>query len=145
MKKVELLSPSGDYNSLVSAIMAGADAVYLGGKNYGARAFSSNFSNEEIVEAINFAHLYGVKVYVTFNTLVYDNEVEEFLNYIEFLHKNNVDAVIMQDIGMVDLVRKVYPNLEIHASTQMHIHNLEGVKLVEKLGLLSRPVIVLHP
>ena len=135
MKKVELLSPSGDYNSLVSAIMAGADAVYLGGKNYGARAFSSNFSNEEIVEAINFAHLYGVKVYVTVNTLVYDNEVEEFLNYIEFLHKNNVDAVIMQDIGMVDLVRKVYPNLEIHASTQMHIHNLEGAKLLEKLGV----------
>jgi len=78
---------------------------------------------------------YGVKVYVTANTLIYDVEVEQFLNYIDFLHKINVDAVIMQDIGMIDLVRHIYPNLEIHASTQLHIHNLEGVKLCEELGI----------
>ena len=135
MNRIELLSPSGNMESLKAAIMAGADAVYLGGKNFGARAFANNFSDEELIEAINYAHLYGVKIYVTVNTLIYDNEVNKFLEYIEFLHKNNVDAVIMQDIGMIDLVRKTYPNLEIHASTQMHIHNLEGVKLLEKLGV----------
>ena len=74
-------------------------------------------------------------MYVTINTLIKDNEVKEFIEYVEFLHKNNVDAVLMQDIGMIYLVRKTFPNLEIHASTQMHIHNLDGVQLMEKLGV----------
>ena len=131
----EVLAPVGNMNCLKAAINAGCDAVYLAGRNFGARSFAGNFSNEELVEAISICHLYGVKVYVTVNTLVYDTEVERFINYIDFLHKNNVDAVIMQDIGMIDLVRKTYPNLEIHASTQLHIHNLEGVKLCEELGI----------
>jgi len=131
----ELLSPVGNMECLKAAINAGCGAVYLAGRNFGARSFAGNFSNEELIEAINICHLYGVKVYVTVNTLVYDVEVERFINYIDFLHKNNVDAVIMQDIGMIDLVRKTYPNLEVHASTQVHIHNLEGVKLCEELGL----------
>ena len=131
----EVLAPVGNMDCLKAAINAGCDAVYLAGRNFGARSFAGNFSNEELVEAINICHLYGVKVYVTVNTLVYDTEVERFINYIDFLHKNNVDAVIMQDIGMIDLVRKTYPNLEIHASTQLHIHNLEGVKLCEELGI----------
>ena len=135
MKKVELLAPAGNMHSLKAAVMAGCDAVYLGGKNFGARAFSLNFTNEEIVEAINYCHLYGVLVYVTVNTLVYENEVEDFITYIDFLHRNNVDAVIIQDLGMFDLVRKTFPNLELHASTQMHIHNLDGTKLMEKLGI----------
>ena len=135
MKKIELLAPAGNMNALRAAVMAGCDAVYLGGVNFGARAFSKNFNNDEIVEAINFCHLYGVKVYVTVNTLIYENEVDTFLEYIEFLHKNNVDAVIIQDFGMFDLVRKTFPNLELHASTQMHIHNLDGVKLMESLGM----------
>lgn len=133
--KPEILSPAGNYECLVAAIQGGCDAVYLGGKLFGARAFSDNFSNEELIEAIKYAHLYGVKVYVTINTLVYEKEVDNFLNYVDFLYKNNVDALIIQDIGMMDLIRKVYPNLELHASTQMHIHNIEGVKLAEKLGL----------
>ena len=132
---MELLSPAGDFESLKAAILGGCDAVYLGGKLFGARAFSNNFNNEEIIEAIKFAHLYGVKVYVTVNTLIYENEVDKFMNYVDFLYKNNVDALIIQDIGMMDLIRKTYPFLELHASTQMHIHNLEGVKLVESLGL----------
>lgn len=132
---MELLSPAGNFECLIAAIEAGADAVYLGGKMFGARAFSNNFSREELVEAINYAHLYGVKVYVTVNTLIYEREVDNFLEYIDFLYKNNVDALIIQDIGMMDLIRKTYPKLELHASTQMHIHNIEGVKLVEKLGL----------
>lgn len=135
MKRPELLAPAGNMNCLVAAIMAGCDAVYIGGKNFGARNYAGNFKDDEIIEAINYSHLYGVKVYVTVNTLIYDAEVESFLKYIDFLHKNNVDAVIMQDLGMIDLVRKTYPNLEIHASTQLHIHNLEGVKLCEELGL----------
>ena len=108
----EVLAPVGNMNCLKAAINAGCDAVYLAGRNFGARSFAGNFSNEELVEAINICHLYGVKVYVTVNTLIYDTEVERFINYIDFLHKNNVDAVIMQDIGMIDLVRKIYPNLE---------------------------------
>lgn len=134
MKKVELLAPAGNMEMLKYAIMAGCDAVYLGGTNFGARAFSKNFNDEEIINAINYAHLYGVKVYVTVNTLIYDDEVNDFLNYVEFLHKNNVDAIIIQDFGMFDLIRKVFPNLELHCSTQMHIHNLDGTLLMEKLG-----------
>ena len=135
MKKIELLAPAGNMSALKAAVMAGCDAVYLGGVSFGARAFSKNFNNDELVEAINYCHLYGVRVYVTVNTLIYENEVDSFLEYIEFLHKNNVDAVIMQDFGMFDLVRKTFPNLEIHASTQMHIHNLDGTQLMEKLGM----------
>lgn len=140
MKKIELLAPAGNMESLIAAIEAGCDAVYLGGYMFGARSYAGNFSDEEIIEAINYAHLYGVKVYVTANTLVYEDEVTTFLNYVDFLHKNNVDAIIIQDIGMMDLLKQTYPNLEIHASTQMHVHNLEGVKLVEELGL-SRVVL----
>ena len=135
MKKIELLAPAGSMNALRAAVMAGCDAVYLGGIKFGARAFSKNFDNDELIEAIKYCHLYGVKIYVTVNTLIYENEVDIFLEYIEFLHRNNVDAIIIQDFGMFDLVRKTFPNLEIHASTQMHIHNLDGVKLMEKLGM----------
>ena len=135
MNKPELLAPAGNFDSLIAAVEAGCDAVYLSGKKYGARSFAGNFSNDEIVSAINYCHLYGVRVYVTVNTIIYEDEVSDFIKYIDFIHSNNVDAVIMQDIGMVDLVRKLYPNLEIHISTQMHVHNLEGVKFFEKLGL----------
>jgi putative protease len=135
MKKPELLAPAGNYESLVAAIQAGCDAVYLGGTHFGARAFSNNFTDEEIVKAINYAHLYGVKIYVTCNTLIYDDEVESFISFIEFLYKNNVDAVLIQDLGMFDLVHQTFPNLEIHASTQMHIHNLDGVEYAKKMGV----------
>ena len=135
MNKVELLAPAGDFSCLKAAIEAGCDAVYIGGKLFGARAFSYNFTDDEIIKAINYAHLFGVKVYVTTNTLIYDKEVERFLEYILFLHKNNVDAVIIQDLGMLDLVRQTFPNLEVHASTQMHIHNLDGASFMEKLGV----------
>ncbi len=135
MKRPELLAPAGNMESLKAAIAGGCDAVYLSGKMYGARAFANNFSDDELVEAINICHLYGVKVYITVNTLIYDNEVDDFMKYIEYIHKIGVDAVIMQDLGMMDLVRKTYPNLEIHASTQAHIHNLDGTKFMEKLGI----------
>ena len=133
--KNEILSPVGNMDAFYAAIEAGCDAVYLAGKMFGARAFSKNFTNEELVYIINYAHLYGVRVYVTCNILIYESEVNKFLEYVEFLHKNNVDAIIMQDLGMIDLVHKMFPNLELHGSTQMHIHNLDGAKMAEKLGL----------
>ena len=132
---VELLAPVGNMECLKAAINAGCDAVYLAGRNFGARSFAGNFSNEELEEAINTCHLYGVKVYITVNTIILDVEVDRFMEYIDYIHKLGVDAVIMQDIGMIDLVRKTYPNLEIHASTQANIHNLEGVKLCEELDI----------
>lgn len=134
MKKPELLAPAGNMDAFLAAIEAGADAIYIGGYTFGARAFANNFSDDEIIKCINYAHLYGVKVYITVNTIVYEKEVDLFLNYIDFLHGNNVDAIIIQDLGMFDLVRKVYPNLELHASTQMHIHNLNGVLNLQKWG-----------
>ncbi len=135
MKRTELLAPAGDFECLKAAIWAGADAVYLGGASFGARKFATNFNDDEMIEAINYAHLYGVKVYVTLNTLIYDEEVTAFLAYAKFLHQNNVDAVIMQDLGMIDLVHQTFPNLEIHASTQMHIHSIDGVRFAKDLGV----------
>ncbi|MDD3340791.1 MAG: U32 family peptidase [Bacilli bacterium] len=135
MKKIELLAPAGNMESLKAAIYGGCDAVYVGGKFFGARSFAGNFSLDELKEAISFAHLYGVKVYVTVNILIYENEVKAFEKYIDALVGMHVDAVIMQDLGMIHLVRTIYPDLEVHASTQMHTHTLEGVLFAESLGL----------
>lgn len=135
MKKVELLSPVGNMEMLYFAVHNGADAVYLSGTKYGARAYARNFNEEELINAIKYCHLYGVKVYVTVNTLIYENEIEDFIKYIEFIHKNNVDAVIMQDIGMIYLVRQIFPNLEVHASTQCHNHNDHVLELFKSLGV----------
>ena len=135
MKKPELLAPAGDIECFYAAIQAGCDAVYMGGIHFGARAYSKNFSDEEIIEAINYAHLYGVKVYVTVNTMITEMLVKPFLKYVDFLHRNNVDGIIISDIGMIDYLRKTYPNLELHASTQMNIHNLEGTKFLKDIGL----------
>ena len=135
MKKPELLAPAGNMECLKAAIMAGCDAVYLSGKLFTARQYSNNFTTEELKEAVLYAHLYSVKVYITVNTVIYEAEVENFMMYIDYLVNIGVDALIIQDIGMMDLIRKTYPDLELHASTQMHIHNLEGVKLLEKLGI----------
>lgn len=135
MSKKELLCPVGNMESLKQAIYNGADAVYLGGKKFGARKFALNFTNEELIEAINFVHSYGKKIYVTVNTIIYNEEINECLEYLEFLHKNGVDAVIMQDIGLMRLAHKIYPNLEIHASTQCHNHNIENINFMKELGV----------
>ena len=132
---MELLCPAGNKESLIAAINSGADAVYLSGKKFGARAFASNFSNEELKEAIRIGKIYGVKIYVTMNTLVKENEVEEFLEQVEFLYSNGVDAILMQDFGMICLCLKKYPNLEIHASTQAHNSSLQGIDFLYKLGV----------
>lgn len=133
--KHELLVPVGNYESLIEAINNGADAVYLGGKRFGARAFANNFSIEELNSATKLCHLYGVKIYVTVNTLIYESEISEALEYCKSLHKIGVDALIMQDVGLINLVHQILPNLEIHASTQMHNHSKESLNFLEKLGI----------
>lgn len=135
MEKHELLVPAGDMACLRQAVFNGCDAVYLACKNFGARKFATNFTNEEIVEAIKFCHLYGVKLYVTMNTLVKNSEVDQFLEQAFFLHESGVDALIVQDFGMICLLKKMYPNLEIHASTQANISSSEVCKLYYDLGV----------
>lgn len=133
--KHEILCPVGNMECLYQAVANGADAVYLSLKNYGARKFADNFSSDTVIDAIKYCHLYGVKVFVTMNTLVKTEEVPSFLQQVEFLHKNHVDAIIMQDFGMICLVREMFPNLEIHASTQANNSSVDTVKLFYKLGV----------
>lgn len=131
----ELLVPVGSMDALVVAINSGADAVYLGGKKFGARAYATNFDDEEMVRAIKLCHLYGVKIYVTVNTLTFESELSSVYEYALFLHQNGVDAIIVQDIGLIKYLRKRLPNLEIHASTQCHNTNNAGVKYLKNLGV----------
>ena len=135
MKKVELLAPAGNMDCLIKAVQNGADAVYLGGKKFGARYYATNFDNDEMIEAIKYCHLYGVKIYVTVNTIIFDDELDDVIKYVGFLHQNQVDAIIVQDLGLISILRKVYPNLEIHASTQAHNHNDEGISYLKSLGV----------
>lgn len=131
----ELLVPVGNIDSLKAAVMNGADAIYLGGKRFGARAFAGNFSDEEMILAIHFAHLYGVKIYVTVNTVVFESELEDVYNYCLFLHKTGVDALIVQDLGLMSLLKRRLPNLEIHASTQVHNVSESGLRILEDLNV----------
>lgn len=133
--KRELLSPAGNMEALKSAVMNGSDAVYVGGKRFGARAYASNFSPEEMKEAIFFCHLYGVKLYVTVNTMIYESELEEVLSYLSFLYREHVDAVILSDLGLMKLCHERFPDFEIHASTQAHTHNVEQISFLRKLGV----------
>ena len=135
MKKHELLVPAGDMECLRQAVANGCDAVYLACKLFGARKFAKNFDNDGIIEAIKYCHLYGVKIYVTMNTLVKNNEVDAFLEQAKFLHENGVDALIVQDFGMICLLREKFPNLEIHASTQANISSKDVCKLYYDLGV----------
>lgn len=134
MKRTELLIPVGNMECLHAAIHNGADAVYLGGKKFGARAYSNNFNEEEMIKAIKLCHLYNVKIYVTVNTMIYNEEIEEVIKYLNFLYSNNVDAVIMQDNGLIELTRSLIPNLEIHVSTQAHNHNEAAISHYKEIG-----------
>ena len=131
---MELLAPVGSKEALVAAVEAGCDAVYLAGKMFGARAYAANFTDEELAEAINFAHLRNVKVNVAVNTIIDNNEIEDLAVYLTHLYNIGADAIIVQDFGVVNLAKKVVPELPLHASTQMAVHNLEGVKFLESLG-----------
>ncbi len=135
MKKCELLSPAGNMTMLKYAVQYGADAVYLAGTRFGARKFANNFDDEELVEAVKYAHLFNVKVYVTINTLIYDDEVNDFVEYVKFIHNQGVDAVLVQDLGMIKLIRKIAPQLEIHASTQFHNDGAKTVEFLKTVGV----------
>jgi putative protease len=130
----ELLAPAGSPEAFRAAIAAGADAVYLSGKRFGARKFAANFTDAEIEESVNFAHARGVRVYVTVNTLIHDREIAGTIDYLIWLYSIGVDAVLIQDIGIAALAREVIPGLVIHASTQMTIHNAEGVRWAAEQG-----------
>jgi len=134
MENVELLAPAGDLESFYAAINNGADAIYLGLSNFNARAKAINFTLENISQVVSFAHMHDVKIYVTINTLIRDEEILEFINMIKECQRAKVDAYIIQDFGVVELLKKYFPNAIMHASTQMGIHNLEGAKVAEKLG-----------
>jgi len=135
LNKKELLAPAGDMESLKAAIHAGADAVYLGGKRFGARRFSPNFSHEELKIAVDYAHLYGVKVYVTVNTMIYEREMEDAYQYAKFLSEIGVDALIVQDIGFIRLLHIHFPELELHASTQLHNYTKNNFDELARLGV----------
>ncbi len=130
----ELLAPVGNMDSLYAAVQNGCDAVYLGGKAFGARASAANFEREELQKALDYAHLYGVRVYVTVNTLYKDDELPAMLEFVGNLYTDGVDGVILQDIGAVEAIRQAYPDLVLHASTQMTIHNVQGARYLEQLG-----------
>lgn len=133
MKKIELLSPAGDFEKLKTAIHFGCDAVYLSGKKFGLRAFCDNFSDEELIEAIEYAHYYNVKVYVTINILAHNKDFDGLLDYLLFLEKNQVDGVIVSDLGIANLVIN-NTHLELHVSTQANITNLYSAKVWQNLG-----------
>ena len=137
---VELLAPAGNFESLRAAVEAGADAVYLAGEKFGARAYAENFAGDKLLDAVKFAHLRGVAVHVTVNTIIADEELDEFAAYIKFLRRANVDALLVQDLGAASVAKKIAPEIPLHASTQMTIHNLEGVKVLAELGF-SRVVL----
>jgi len=139
MSTIELLAPVGHREGLMAAVANGADAIYIGGAAFGARKEAA-FNHEELIEAIKFCHLHQVKVYVTVNTTVFDSELDDLTEYINFLYLNDVDAIIVQDIGVANLVKQLYPDFELHFSTQMTLHNTKGVEFAKNFGA-SRAVI----
>lgn len=130
----EILAPAGDFQSLIAAVENGADAVYLGGKAFNARAFAGNFDDEEMAKAIEYAHLRNVKIYVTVNILIDNSELKDALSYIKTLYDLGVDGLIVQDLGLSFLISRVLPNFPLHGSTQMTIHNREGAEFLAKMG-----------
>lgn len=136
MRKIEILAPAGSFDRMVAAINGGADAVYLGGEMFGARAFASNFHAEELVEAIKYVHLQGKQIFLTVNTLLKNKEVEsQLLEYLKIPYEAGIDAVIVQDVGVMNFVHKHFPDLAIHASTQMTLTMAEGADLFKEYGI----------
>ena len=131
----ELLAPAGSFECLLAAVEAGADAVYVGGKRFGARAFAKNFELDELSRAVAYCHLHKVKLYVTVNTLIEDREMPEVLEYCTELYRIGIDALIVSDLGLVRTLRRHLPRLEIHASTQMSIHSTLGANAAAELGI----------
>ena len=134
-KDFELLAPAGSLEILKGVIESGADAVYVGGSMFGARAYANNFTEEELLEAIDFAHLRGVKVYLTVNTLIKNSEFSKLYDYLLPYYKRGLDAVIVQDIGVVKAIHEYFPSMEIHTSTQMTVTGADGVRFLSQFGV----------
>lgn len=131
---IEILSPAGDLHTLKCAVDNGADAVYIGGKRFGARKNANNFSIEEIREAVSYAHLSGTKVYIAVNTLIFDNEIEDLFSFLTEIYNAGVDAIIIQDMAVLTIAKKYFPDLKLHASTQMTAHSVDGVNFLNDEG-----------
>lgn len=138
MNKPEILAPAGSFDSLTAAVRCGADAVYLGGRELNARRNAANFSDEELAQAVEYCHARGVKVYITLNTLVRDDEMETAMNAVRCACDIKADALILQDIGLTSLIRKAAPDMPLHASTQTSVQTLDGIKLLADLGFAAR-------
>ena len=134
-KDFELLAPAGSLEIFKGVIESGADAVYVGGSMFGARAYANNFTEEELLEAIDFAHLRGVKVYLTVNTLIKNSEFSKLYDYLLPYYKRGLDAVIVQDIGVVKAIHEYFPSMEIHTSTQMTVTGADGVRFLSQFGV----------
>ena len=134
MKRVELLAPAGGYETMVGAFNAGADAVYLGGSKFGARAYADNFDKDQVLDAICYAHLHHKKIYMTINTLVKEREFSELYDFVLPFAQKNLDGVIVQDLGVMRFLRDEFPNVELHASTQQTVTGVYGAKLLKELG-----------
>lgn len=134
-KDFELLAPAGNLEILKGVIESGADAVYVGGSMFGARAYANNFTEEELLEAIDFAHLRGVKVYLTVNTLIKNSEFSKLYDYLLVYYKRGLDAVIVQDLGVVKAIHEYFPSMEIHTSTQMTVTGADGVRFLSQFGV----------
>lgn len=134
-KDFELLAPAGSLEILKGVIESGADAVYVGGSMFGARAYANNFTEEELLEAIDFAHLRGVKVYLTVNTLIKNSEFSKLYDYLLPCYKRGLDAVIVQDLGVVKAIHEYFPSMEIHTSTQMTVTGADGVRFLSQFGV----------
>lgn len=134
-KDFELLAPAGSLEIFKGVIESGADAVYVGGSMFGARAYANNFTEEELLEAIDFAHLRGVKVYLTVNTLIKNSEFSKLYDYLLVYYKRGLDAVIVQDIGVVKAIHEYFPSMEIHTSTQMTVTGADGVRFLSQFGV----------
>lgn len=133
-RKIEILAPAGSYESFHAAIVAGADAVYAGGPKFGARAFAENFTEDQLLNAIDYAHLHQRKFYLTVNTLLKDYEIEQLPEYLEPLYQRGLDAVIVQDMGVLNVVRQYFPDMDIHASTQMTVTGVNGAQFLKENG-----------
>ena len=135
VKKVELLAPAGNLECLKVAVDNGADAVYIGGNRFSNRAYADNFNDMQIIEGFNYAHLKNVKVYVGINIAIYENEIQDVFDYVDFLYVHGVDGLIVSDLGIIEALQNRYEDLPIHVSTQTNIHSLRQVKQLEKLNI----------
>lgn len=133
--RVELLAPAGSFEALTAVICAGADAVYIGGSKFGARAYAENFNQEEVIKAIDYAHVHGKKLYLTVNTLLKNKEIEELYSYLAPYYIEGLDGIIVQDLGVLHYVKNQFPDLPIHASTQMTVTGVEGARFLESIGV----------